>query len=196
MEQELQPTPETEPRLEPKVWIGCLAAYNEGHLHGKWVDAARDVDELWADVFTIVRSSPALFAEEHFIADHEGFGAIRIGEYEPMERVAALAKLVQEHGEPFGVWLSWSGEDDLDQASEKFSESYIGHFDDENALEQHIMEEQCLEPILDEALKDVPGWMHTYVEFDIEAYVRDLQFNGDLYIAQSVKSGIDAFYAR
>ncbi len=32
--------------LRPQVWIGCLAAYNNGELHGDWVDADVVGEEL------------------------------------------------------------------------------------------------------------------------------------------------------
>ena len=30
----------------PSIYVACLAAYNNGHLHGKWIDVDGDADEI------------------------------------------------------------------------------------------------------------------------------------------------------
>jgi antirestriction protein len=40
-----------------QIYIACLASYNNGTLHGKWIDATSDVDEMQEDVDTLLRSS-------------------------------------------------------------------------------------------------------------------------------------------
>ena len=42
----------------PRVWVGCLAAYNAGNLHGEWVDVTEYTDELWAAINKVLRTSP------------------------------------------------------------------------------------------------------------------------------------------
>lgn len=44
--------------LRPMVWIGCLAAYNNGELHGDWVDAAVEGEELVRSAQEILSRSP------------------------------------------------------------------------------------------------------------------------------------------
>ena len=29
-------------KFEPRIYVACLAAYNNGHLHGAWIDAAQE----------------------------------------------------------------------------------------------------------------------------------------------------------
>lgn len=41
----ISPTQRLTSANKPKVWIGCLACYNEGRLVGDWVDAV-DADEV------------------------------------------------------------------------------------------------------------------------------------------------------
>src|SRR5215472_6844189 len=91
----------------PQVWIGCLAAYNEGHLHGKWVDAT-DVDEMHEAAKQIIKTSPASFAEEYFVADYNDFPRSvvqSLGEFPNYEAVANVACGIEEHGEAFAAWL-------------------------------------------------------------------------------------------
>ena len=40
-----------------KIYIACLASYNNGTLHGKWIDATSDVDEMQEDANALLRSS-------------------------------------------------------------------------------------------------------------------------------------------
>jgi antirestriction protein len=41
-----------------KIYIACLASYNNGTLHGKWIDASSDVEEMEEEVAKIMLSSP------------------------------------------------------------------------------------------------------------------------------------------
>ena len=63
--------------LCPRIWVGCLAAYNAGALHGEWLTVTdyNDVDELYEAVKTeVLATSPEPNAEEWFIADSDEFG--------------------------------------------------------------------------------------------------------------------------
>ncbi|WP_339773327.1 antirestriction protein ArdA [uncultured Pseudosulfitobacter sp.] len=40
-----------------RIYVACLASYNNGVLHGKWVDASSDVDEMQEEVDAILRAS-------------------------------------------------------------------------------------------------------------------------------------------
>ena len=38
-----QPTPEHQaPQIEPKIYVASLSDYNNGHLHGRWINAAQE----------------------------------------------------------------------------------------------------------------------------------------------------------
>jgi antirestriction protein len=61
-------------KLKPMIYIACLAAYNAGHLHGEWLDAAREPAEIQEDIHAILDSSPVESGGDYAIHDHEGFG--------------------------------------------------------------------------------------------------------------------------
>lgn len=42
----------------PRIYVACLASYNNGTLHGQWIDATADADEMQASVSTMLRASP------------------------------------------------------------------------------------------------------------------------------------------
>ena len=41
-----------------KIYVACLASYNNGVLHGKWIDASSDVDEMQDEINSVLRASP------------------------------------------------------------------------------------------------------------------------------------------
>lgn len=41
-----------------RIYVACLASYNNGVLHGKWIDASSDVDEMQAEIDKVLLTSP------------------------------------------------------------------------------------------------------------------------------------------
>ena len=62
-----------------------MAAYNNGRLHGVWIDATGDVEEIQEQINKMLKASPEPDAEEYAIHDYEGFGGYGLGEYEGIE---------------------------------------------------------------------------------------------------------------
>src|SRR5260370_37719316 len=86
-----EPVAERARQLEPRIYAASLGDYNAGRLHGAWLNAAVDIDELSAGVHAMLAASPTPRAEEWAIHDYEGFGPVRLGEYEDLTTVAHLA---------------------------------------------------------------------------------------------------------
>ena len=86
-----------------RIYVACLASYNAGTLHGEWIEATADADELKARVQAMLDRSPEPYAEEWAIHDYEGFGDM--SEYEDLdhiaERVTAWEELGQEAVEAY-----------------------------------------------------------------------------------------------
>lgn len=81
---------------QPRIYVACLAAYNNSILHGEWIDAAQEPWALYDDVRAMLSASPVAGAEEWAIHDCEGFGGVRIGEHTGLERVSELATFIAE----------------------------------------------------------------------------------------------------
>jgi antirestriction protein len=113
---------------EPRIYVACLAAYNNGLLHGEWIDADQSADELHEAVARMLAASPQPGAEEWAIDDYEGFGSLRIGEYESLERIAAIAAGIAEHGDAFSAWLSYDESQDVTDM-QSFENAYRGEWD-------------------------------------------------------------------
>jgi antirestriction protein len=126
----------------PRIYVACLAAYNNGILHGAWIDADQSADELHEDVQKMLAASPEPGAEEWAIHDFEGFGSLRLGEYEPLERVADIAAGIAEHGEAFAAWLSYDCDRDPSELS-TFEDAYWGEWDSLRAYAEDYAERRA-----------------------------------------------------
>jgi len=111
----------------PSVWVGCLAAYNAGRLHGEWIAVPTDPDELRSAIARVLAASPSPGAEEHFFADSEGWGDLDIGEYEDVGRlcriVADMDGMPRDSSE---AYLTFLAHEDGSGSVEAFEEAYAG----------------------------------------------------------------------
>ena len=62
----------------PRIYVACLAAYNNGHLHGRWIDANQDPDAIQVEISAMLAASPIADAEEWAIHDYEGYEGARL----------------------------------------------------------------------------------------------------------------------
>ena len=54
------PNPDTARTPDPdpiRIYVACLAAYNNGHLHGRWIEVT-DEAAIWQDVQAMLAASP------------------------------------------------------------------------------------------------------------------------------------------
>ena len=50
--------------LSPRIYVACLAAYNSGCLHGCWIDATQDLEDIKSQISGVLVASPIEGAEE------------------------------------------------------------------------------------------------------------------------------------
>lgn len=109
----------------PRIYVACLAAYNNGRLHGRWIDAT-DPHEVWQEVSAMLAASPEPDAEEWAIHDYENFYGCNISEYAGFDTVCELAAFLEELGE-LGAKLYNELSEDLGQARAAFDD-YAGEY--------------------------------------------------------------------
>lgn len=175
-----------------KMWVGCLAAYNNGRLHGTWCDISTDADENASAIAAVLKSSPVPGAEEFAVMDFEAPRAIAdtLGENPTAQGLADAARLID------AIESRWPDPDDAaavlsemldgqrasdfadlaDNADDWISERYAGEGD--------TLQAWCAD-FLDETgfFADVPaGQTRDTMEqyFDFESYARDLRLGGDI----------------
>lgn len=107
----------------PRIYVADLAAYNAGHLHGKWLDLDADttVEELHQQVQAILNEGTRLYRretlsihEEWAIHDYEGFGPIRVEEYTSLESVVGHVQRMGEESRKYFAWVEARGVSDGD----------------------------------------------------------------------------------
>jgi antirestriction protein len=160
---------------EPRIYAACLAAYNNGRLHGEWIDADQSADELHEAVARMLAASPQPGAEEWAIHDYEGFGSLRLGEYESLERVATIAAGIAEHGNAFSAWLSYDESQDVTNM-QSFEDAYRGEWDSLRAYAEDYAESTGM---YDAAEKSGSQ----YIVVNIDMLTRDLDI--ELYTVES-----------
>ncbi len=165
----------------PRVWIGSWLDYNHGVLYGEWLDAAREADDLWADIAAMLAASPTArqtgeVAEDWGIFDYENFGPLKVGEQETVAWITAVARGIAEHGPAFGAWADVV-EDEA--ALGGFAEAYLGEYDSIEDYAQQLVEDLGYERALDEAL---PEHVRRYVEINFAGLAQDLFLSGDVYV--------------
>ncbi len=159
---------ETPEKSEPKIYAACLAAYNNGYLHGAWINANQDAMAIYAEIAAMLKASPIADAEEAAIHDHEGFEGVEIGEFTGIDRVSALAGFIAEHG-TLGAELVNHFGGDLDEAREALEDRYHGQFE---SLADYA-EQATFSAI------HIPKAVRYYIDW--EAMARDWEMNGDMF---------------
>lgn len=157
--------------INPKVWVGSLADYNNGDLHGEWFDATCEPAELELAAKFMLRLGHTPDAEEWGIFDYDGFAGTELGEYESFETVSRIGRGIAEHGEAFGHWAAYVGSDSQEQI-ERFEEHYRGEWESFEAYIRDYLEGTEFYRFLDQVPEDMRG----YVEVDVEQIARDWEW--------------------
>ena len=165
----------------PRIYVACLAAYNNGVLHGALIDVL-DEAGVWAGVRAMLEASPEPQAEEFAIHDHEGFGGAEIGEHAAIARVVEIAAFLRERGR-LGALLLQEVDGDLGAAREAF-EDYRGVYP---GLADYVAE-------LVEETVDIPRMLRGYIDYD--AMARDVLLNGEVFTVETARDAVHVFGRR
>ena len=168
------PDPDT-----PRIYVACLAAYNNGDLHGSWIDVD-DEDSIQDAVRAILKSSPIPDAEEWAIHDYENFDGVTINEYDSFARVVEIAEFL-ENCSGFGG---------------KLLENYGGDIEDaESALERYNGEYESLADFAEEltaTTTEIPKNLTYYIDY--KSMARDMEMNGDIFSIETGYKEIHVFW--
>ena len=166
--------------FEPRIYVACLAAYNNGYLHGAWIDAGQEPWSIYDDVKVMLTASPITGAEEWAIHDYEGFGDVRIEEYTGFDRVSALASFIAEHGEIGAASLDYYC-GDLEEAQEAITDRYMG---EHASLADYVQE-------VTEETTAIPQTLHYYIDW--QAMARDAEMSGDVFTVSTAYDVVHVF---
>ncbi len=185
-------TVENEPKEPtPQIYVASLADYNAGRLHGVWIDATLNKEEINEAVTKMLKRSPEPFAEEYAIHDFEGFGPLRLSEYESLETVERLAQGISEHGMAFAHFASCFGTTDADLLDD-FGNAYIGHYDSVKEYAEELLVDLGAEQVLE---KMVPEGLASYIHIDVDFFANDLEISGDIMTSEG-DDGVYIFWGQ
>ena len=164
----------------PRIYVACLAAHNNGILHGSWIDADQEAWAIYDDVRDMLAASPIAGAEEWALHDYEGFGEVRLEEYSSFERVSQLATFIAEHGDiGAGLLDYYSG--DLEEAWGAIKNRYHGAH---ASLADYVQE-------LTEETTPIPTSLRYYIDW--QAMARDAEMSGDLFTVSTAYEVVHVF---
>lgn len=166
----------TNDESEIRIYVACLAAYNNGILHGRWIDATLGEDHIWEGIREMLKASPIQGAEEYAIHDYEGFEGVSIREYESVQHVGELAAFIEEHGALGGKLVEYFG--DLDEAHDAMEDRYHGSYASVADFAQTLTEETT----------QIPESLQYYIDY--ERMARDLAINDIL----AIETGFEAVH--
>ncbi len=191
-------TPEIErqSRNEPRIYVASLTDYNNGILHGAWLNAEAEPEQIYAGVRDMLSRSPAAkrygdVAEEWAIHDYEGFGGMRLSEYEDFATVSRLTRGIIDHGPAFAAWVDHRGKHD--ELIDEFDDHYFGEWNSVREYAEHILDDLGY---LDEIEKVVPDYLKPYVAIDTSAFSRDLILGGDIHVHENADGKVWVFDGR
>jgi antirestriction protein len=159
-----------------KIYVACLASYNEGSLHGAWIDLEdKTADEIKDEIKAMLEDSPAKIAEEWAIHAYEGFGEITIEENDDLENLVSLVAAITEHGEAYKAYCSYTGKDYA--SAEDFQNRYHGEYE---SLEE-FAESTCEGIEIPEKLQYFIDWERMGRELCMSDYT-NIEADGKHYI--------------
>lgn len=156
------------------IYVASLSDYNNGNLHGVWVELSSDVDEMFVPIKAMLKESKypdtfdendELTAEEYAIHDYDA--PFKIGEYTSLKELAKIVAFIEDNEENgykeeiIAAVIDYIGIDDLDDAETLLENSHGVYDSFKEYAEQYA--DECLA---------IPENIQSY--FDYHAFARDL----------------------
>lgn len=164
---------------EIRIYVACLAAYNAGYLHGRWIEANQAPYEIWKEVSAMLRQSPIPNAEEWAIHDYEGFEGATIEEYSGFDEVSNIAAFIAEHGALGGELIGYYS--DLDAARSAIEDHYAGEYESVSDFAREITQQT----------QEIPSNLAFYIDY--ERMARDMEI-GDVLALETGHSQVHIFW--
>ena len=166
---------------EIRIYVADLSAYNNGKLHGVWIDATLSPGDIQEQINEMLANSPEEDAEEYAIHDYEGFGGYGLGEYEGIETAHEIACFIEEHPELAGALLNQFG-GHLEDAKKAIEDNYSGCY---SSLADYAEE-------LIEGTAEIPEHLQYYIDY--ERMGRDMELGGDIYTIETAFDEVHIFW--
>lgn len=154
----------------PRIYVACLSSYNNGILHGRWIESNSDPDQIQEDINAMLKASPMGDAEEWAIHDFEYFYGYNPSWHLP-EKIYEVATFIEEHGKVGAELLEMYS--DIDEAREVIEYHYLGCYENLSDYAEELTSQSC----------EIPSCLVYYIDY--EAMARDMEINGEFYSIQT-----------
>lgn len=145
---------------QSQIYIACLAAYNNGYLHGKWVDATLGEDCIQDEIKDILATSPIPNAEEWEIHDFDNVPQFIQDNYKDFDDLEQWINAYHERGSVIFEMAKDLSIYHLDDILIYDDNNYREHWNSfkEFAIDYFYENEQCPEHLI------------AHIDFDSYAY--------------------------
>lgn len=164
---------------EIKIYVACLASYNNAILHGVWIDATQALDDIQDQVQKMLITSPIENAEEFAVHDYEGFGSYKIGEYDGLADIQQVACFIEEYEELGAELLNYYS--DIDEAEAAIADQYYGCYSSLSDYAQEFTEQSS----------EIPSHLEYYIDYDKMG--RDWEMSGDIFTIETAHDEVHIF---
>lgn len=150
-------------QYRPRVYVANQASREQGFVHGYWLDADRDADELAADI-------TATGLRDWTVQASEDFAGVDIHGCTDPALITRLARGVANHGAAYAVYAEFVGTHDPDLL-DKFTDFYVGSYDNAEAWARAVAEDLDWHGQLDREITD--PMLRRYVAIDYAKVARE-----------------------
>jgi antirestriction protein len=152
------------------IYVGTYGKYNDGSLHGEWIDLEGLDKESFYEKIKELHSDEE--DPEFMFQDLEGFAYVIAGESGfnkgAWEALEVWQELDEEEREAFGIWCDHMGSLD---GCEDWRDQYAGQYESVEAFADELIDQG--------ALGEIPESLSAYI--DVAKYARDLELGGDIW---------------
>lgn len=164
----------------PSIYVACLAAYNNGRLHGAWINVD-DAESIHDAIQAMLKASPEPDADEYAIHAYEGFGRYSVPESVDFTALVTIAELIEEHGEFLFTSVLEYFWDNLEDATEAMNDNYHGVWKSRGDYVAEFYAD-C---------NEIPDALESYIDWDSMA--RDWEINGDIFTIETGYEEVHVF---
>jgi antirestriction protein len=145
----------------PTIYVACVAAYNMGRLHGTWIDADQDSEDIQEQIDEMLGKSPCRRPSDWRIDDHEHWNGINPSNF-ALEDLSKICELLENHDEDaVAAALDYDG-NNVDNAECRLRNGYGIYASEKEYAEEYLENGSC----------EVPDFLQGYI--DTEKLGRDL----------------------
>jgi len=160
----------------PRIYVACLASYNAGIMHGRWIDCDQGLEHIEQEVAAMLKESKQEFSEEWAIHDHQFLG--NISECTSFETCANIGDAVSraDDADAFLAWLDNINTIDMESLD---GDMMLSSFEDQYHGKHDRPEDFAYDLYIDQYHENELGPLANHIDW--ESVWNDLRCGGDYY---------------